>query len=109
MERVAVPPTLSGFEGADHRVRCRAVVLRGVLVRRIVAATDGAAFEAEPEVDPRVSGGETLLAAVRRVRTVVSGSTQVRAELLGHPSIVRLTGSGRRGLGHWWVGYVDTR
>jgi hypothetical protein len=38
--RVAVPPTLAGFERADHRVGRRVVVLRRVLVRRIVAAAD---------------------------------------------------------------------
>jgi len=60
-------------------MRCRAVVLRGVLVRRVIATPDVAALEAEPEMNPGVSRRETLLAAIGRLRTVVPGSTEMGA------------------------------
>jgi len=73
--RVAVAPAFAPFERADHRVRRSAVVLGGVLVLGVVAASDVSALQAEPEMHPRVTGGETFLAAIRGVRAVVAGST----------------------------------
>jgi hypothetical protein len=52
-------------------------VLRRVLVRRVVAAADVAALEAEPKVDPLIPGGKTFLAALWRVRTVVARASEV--------------------------------
>src|SRR5438445_519188 len=82
--RVAVPPALAGFERADHRVRCRPIVLRCVLIRRVVAASDVATLETEPKVDPAVAGGETFLATLRRIRAVVPRLTEVNAQRLRH-------------------------
>ena len=42
-------------------------VLRRVAIRRLIAATDVPALEAEPEVDPVVARLETLFATVGRV------------------------------------------
>src|SRR6185295_8340709 len=67
---------------------CRVVVLRGVLVRRVIAASDVAAGKAETQVHPGVPALEALLAATRRIRRVVLRRPQVRAELSysGHSS-----------------------
>jgi hypothetical protein len=61
-----------------------AVVLRRVLIRRVVAASDMTAFETQAEMNPLIAGGETLFAAVRSVRAVVPRLTEVSAQLLGH-------------------------
>ena len=66
-----------------------AVVLRRVLVRRVVAAADVAALETEAEVDPRISGREALLAAIRCVRPMVFGPAQVSAQRLRHEFSLR--------------------
>jgi hypothetical protein len=58
-------------------------VLRGVLVRRVVAAADVAAAEAKSEMHPRAAGLETFLAAVRRARLHIADLVEVCA-LLGH-------------------------
>jgi len=65
-------------------MRRRAVVLRGVLVLRVVATSDVAAFEAKPKMDPGVSRGEALFASVRCVRAVVARATEVNAKSLRH-------------------------
>ena len=64
-------------------------MLGGVLVLGVIAAADVAALQTEPEVDPRVTGGETFLAAVRSVRAVVPGSTEVNAQRLRHKTSLR--------------------
>jgi len=87
--RVAVAPAFARFERADHRVRCRAVVLGGVLVLGVVAASDVSAFQAEPEMHPRVTGGETFLAALRSFRAVVPGSTKMNAQRWWHKISLR--------------------
>src|SRR5207237_7355522 len=68
-------------------MRRRAIVLRRVLVRRVVAASDVTALEAEPEVHPGISRGEALLAAVRCVRAVIARLAEMRAELRHHLSL----------------------
>jgi hypothetical protein len=68
--------------------RC-SVVLRRVLIRRVVATTDVTAFQTQPEMDPRVTGGETFLATVRRVRAVLPRLTEVSAQSLGHALSLR--------------------
>src|SRR5207248_7866648 len=82
-------PQLAGLEGAELRVGRGLVVLRRGLIRRVVAASDMTAFQTQPEMDPRVTGGETFLAAVRRVRAVVPRLAEVSTELLGHPLSLR--------------------
>jgi len=57
----------------------RVVVLRRVLVRRVVAAADVPAFEAQAKVDPRISGGEAFLAALRCIGLVIARSTEMCA------------------------------
>jgi hypothetical protein len=68
---VAEPPTLAGFERSDHRMRRRAVMLRRVRVRRVIAAPDVTAVETEAKVHPFVTAVEALLAAARRVRLAI--------------------------------------
>jgi len=65
-------------------MRCRAVVLRRVLIRGVVAASDVTALEAEAEMDPLIAGGETFLAAVRSVRAVVPRSAEVSTQRWWH-------------------------
>ena len=64
-------------------------MLGGVLVLGVVAASDVSAFQAEPEMHPRVTGGETFLAAVRSLRAVVPGSTEMSAQRLWHETSLR--------------------
>jgi hypothetical protein len=87
--RVAVPPALARLEGTDHRVLRRVVVLRRVFVGGVIAASDVTAFEAEPQVDPGVAGGEAFLASVRCIRAVVAGFSEMSTEGGGHVSSVR--------------------
>ena len=61
-----------------------AIVLRRVLIRRVVAASDMTALETEAEMNPLVAGGKTLFATVRGVRAVVPCSTEVSAQRLRH-------------------------
>ena len=65
-------------------MRRGAVVLRRVLIRRVVTASDMATFETQAEMNPLVAGGETFFAAVRSVRAVVPCSTEVSAQRLRH-------------------------
>ena len=65
-------------------MRCRAIVLRRVLIRRVVAASDMTALEAKAEMDPLIAGGETLLAAIRSVRAVVPRSAEVSTQRWRH-------------------------
>ena len=69
-----------------------AIVLRRVLVRRVVAAADAAALETESKVDPRVTGRETFLAALRRIRAVVPRATKMNANRLRHVPSLRYIG-----------------
>lgn len=73
-------------------MRCRAVVLRRVLVRGVVAAADVAALETEPEMDPRIPGRETFLAAVRGIRAVIPRAAEVSAKRLRHRQSLRYIG-----------------
>ena len=52
----APAPVLAGLERADDRVARRARVSGGVLVRRVVAAADVTAAEADPQVQPDAAG-----------------------------------------------------
>src|SRR5437867_9355728 len=112
--RVAVTPALAGFEGADDRMRRRAEVLRGVLVRRVVAAADVSAFEAQPKVDPLIPGREALLAPLWRVWPMITRSTEVSTKSLGHVASVRSEARGVRPLSGqagsaWGVGCWNRR
>ena len=70
-------------------MRRGAIVLRRVLIRRVVAASDVTALETKPQMDPRVARGETFLAAVRSVRAMILCSTEVRTEGLRHQVSLR--------------------
>ena len=61
---VAPCPALGRLEGNDERVACRVKVLRGVAAGRVVAATDVAASEAKPQVDPALTDFQALFAAI---------------------------------------------
>jgi hypothetical protein len=65
---VAVAPRLTRFGAADQRVVEVTLVLASVPVGRRIAASDVAAVEAHPEVDPCVSRLQTFLAAGNFVR-----------------------------------------
>ena len=60
------------------------VVLRGMSVRRVVAAPNVTAAEAQTKMHPGVPARQTLFAATRGVRGVILRRSQMRAEL--HPS-----------------------
>src|SRR4051812_32728613 len=70
----------------------RAVVLRRVLIRRVVAAADVAALETEAEMDPRITCRETLLAALRCIRAVIPRATKMNAKRLRHVLSLRYIG-----------------
>jgi hypothetical protein len=71
---------------------CRAVVLRGVFVRGVIAAADVTALETEAEMDPGVTGRETLLAALRSIRAVIPRATKMSANRLRHHPSLRYMG-----------------
>src|SRR5439155_17763775 len=75
---IAPQPVLSRFIRSDQRVPGGVEMLGGVLVLRLVAAADMAAAEAQPEMDPWVTGLQALLAAIG-VRFEVSDLVEVRA------------------------------
>src|SRR5687767_8554280 len=76
---VAPAPVLPALEAANDRVTGLMEVLRGMLLRRTVAAADVAALQAEPEVKPPGSGLETLLAAIRRAGSDVAHVVEMGA------------------------------
>jgi hypothetical protein len=59
---VAPGPCLAGLNRSHQGVLTTVEVLRGVLIFRRVAAADVSAFEAHPQVNPRVSGFYAVLA-----------------------------------------------
>src|SRR5690349_3880369 len=65
---VAPSPVLAALEAANHWMVCLMVMLRRVRVRRVVAATDMAAGETEPQMDPAAAGLQTFFTALRRFR-----------------------------------------
>src|SRR5947199_1405817 len=65
---VAPPPPFGGVVALDDGVAARVEVLRGVAVRRVVAAADVAAGPAEPQVHPPGTCLQALLAAARAGR-----------------------------------------
>ena len=80
---VTPAPGLAGLEAANDRVAGLVEVLRGMPPRRIVAATDATAGEAQAEVDPAAVRLETLLAALRGTGSNVASLIEMRA-LFGH-------------------------
>ncbi len=60
---VTIAPRLTRFGAADQRVVEFPVMLSGVLVGRRVAASNVAAVQAHPEVDPAVSRFQTFFTA----------------------------------------------
>jgi hypothetical protein len=79
---VAVAPVFSGLEGLDNRVPRGVEVFGCVLILRLVAATYVPANQAFPEMHPRVSGPEALLAALGGGDYAFSYLIGVRALLL---------------------------
>ena len=65
---IAPRPLLARLERPDERVSFRVCVSRCVTVRRVVAATDVTALEADPQMEPRVPRDETLRASVDAFR-----------------------------------------
>src|SRR5207244_8900047 len=63
---VAPAPVLPGLERADDRVAALVGVRGRMAVRRIVAAADVSALQADPQVQPLAAGGEAIDAAVDR-------------------------------------------
>ena len=61
---VAVAPVFSGFKGLDNRVPRGVEVLGCVSILRLVASTYVPANQAFPEMHPRVSAPEALLATL---------------------------------------------
>jgi hypothetical protein len=56
------------LERPDDRVAGGVRVGSGVTVRRLVAAANVTAFEADPQMEPLLASGEALLAAIDRFR-----------------------------------------
>ena len=65
---VAPRPLLARLERPDERVSFGVCVGRCVTVRRVVAATDVPALEADPQMEPWVPRDETLLTSVDAFR-----------------------------------------
>src|SRR6185437_15871929 len=61
---IAPAPALAALERGDHRVTRVVVVLQRVRVRRILAAADVAAREADAKLRPRLAERQAFLAAV---------------------------------------------
>jgi hypothetical protein len=61
---VTPDPVLSRLEGLDHRVVGRVEMLGGVLILRIVTATDMSAGETEAQVDPGSANFQTVLTSI---------------------------------------------
>ena len=61
---VAPGPLFIGLKRADDRVAGRVRVCGGVAVRRLVTAADVPAFEADPQVEPLLAGGQAILAPI---------------------------------------------
>jgi hypothetical protein len=61
---VAPSPLFAGLERPDDRVTRGIRVPRGMAVRRVVAATDVPALQADAQVKPAIAGREALLATI---------------------------------------------
>src|SRR5262245_46495729 len=68
---VAPGPVLSGFQRADDRVGARADMCCCVAVRRVVAAPDVAAGEADAQVEPSAARAEAVFAPIDRLRELL--------------------------------------
>jgi hypothetical protein len=62
---VTPTPVFTRLEGLDNGVVGRVKMLGGVLILRIVTATDMPAFETEAQVYPRIPDSQTILTAIR--------------------------------------------
>jgi hypothetical protein len=62
---VAPTPVFARLDGLNDGMFCPVKMLCGVLVLGRIAASDVAADEAHPKVDPRVAYLQTFLAAIR--------------------------------------------
>jgi hypothetical protein len=58
-------PVLTRLEGLDNRVVGRVEMPGGVLILRIVTATDMSTGETETQVYPRIPDSQTILTAIR--------------------------------------------
>ena len=83
---VAPTPVFARLKRPNHRMVSRMKMLRGVRVRRRVAAADVTARQAEPQMHPRVAGLEALLATLRRPRGRMPSRLQMSAVALTHGS-----------------------
>jgi hypothetical protein len=68
--RVTPSPRLAWLERPDNRVLCLMEVFGRVPVRRVIAAGDVSAFEAQSQVNPARADLQTILAAFRARRDV---------------------------------------
>jgi hypothetical protein len=59
-----VEPRLARFKTRNHRVACRLKVLRRMLARRTVAASDVSAFDAATQMQPPTTRGEAFDTAI---------------------------------------------
>lgn len=74
---VAPFPTLARLDGSNDWVLCRVKMLRRVLVDGGITAADVPADQAHPEMNPRITRLEALLAAFR-FRFYISNLTRMR-------------------------------
>src|SRR5262245_23306715 len=96
---IAPAPILAGLEALHHRMLRRLEMLGRVLARRLIAATDMAANQAHPQMDPATMRLQAFLAALRRARRDVADLIKMVAAL-GH---ARLLSQERRIVAFWVV------
>src|SRR6185312_3328903 len=76
---IAPAPILARLEALHHRVLRRVEMLGGVLAGRLIAATDMAANQAHPQVNPAAMRLQAFLATLRGTRGDVADLIEVRA------------------------------
>ena len=82
----APSPVLARLEASNQRVAARMEMRCSMLAPRLVAASNVAAAEAEPEVNPFHPQLETFLASVRRVCSYRTNLIEMSAVSHGTPS-----------------------
>src|SRR5262249_16216057 len=93
---VAPGPIFARLDRADDRMLAALRVRRGVTTGRIIATTDVAALQADPQVEPLAAGRKTVLATVDLLGQLGDvNMVEVRARC--HASLI-LDGSARAGL-----------
>src|SRR5271167_1366314 len=76
---VAVGPVLTGLDRADDRMSAQARVCRGVPVRRGVTASHVTAAATDPQMHPRRSDRQTVLAPDHLLRSLDEDLLEMRA------------------------------